>query len=177
MRRRTQRQGFRRKRGEQRRVALQPDDHDLGGFYKGGDGLALFQAHFANGIGGDDGRNPLAAYRNCNLSEQAADLDVGNTPDELIAAADAPKIGAPVGNVSALGCAIEEAVNFFFGDAVMAARGLHRADFLLVDPLFHRGIADPEYLGCVTRREEFGCRHMHSRAGTPKDDRSVARSD
>jgi hypothetical protein len=44
-RRRTQRRGFRSKRGEQRRVALQPDDHDVGGFYKRGDGLAVFQAY------------------------------------------------------------------------------------------------------------------------------------
>jgi hypothetical protein len=28
--------------GEQRRIALQPDDHDLGGFHKGRDGLAFF---------------------------------------------------------------------------------------------------------------------------------------
>jgi hypothetical protein len=53
--------GFRSKRGEHRRIALQPDDHDVSGFYKGGDGLAVFQAYFADGIGGDDGRNPLAA--------------------------------------------------------------------------------------------------------------------
>ncbi len=85
----------------------------------------LFSSAF-RGIGGDDGRNPLAARGNRNLGDQAADLDVGNTPDELVPAADAAKIGAPVGNVSALGCAIEEAVNFFFGDAMMATGCLHR---------------------------------------------------
>jgi hypothetical protein len=117
--RRTQRHGVGSKRGEPRRVALQPDDHGLGGFYKGGDGLAVFQAHFADDIGGDDGRNPLAAHGNRNLGEQAAALDVGNTPDELVPAADAPKIGASVGFISGLACAIEEAVNFSFGDAVL----------------------------------------------------------
>jgi hypothetical protein len=150
-------------------VALQPDDHDLGGFYKGGDGLAVFQAHFADGIGGDDGRNPLAAHGKRNLGEQAADLDVGNTPDELVPAADPAKIGAPTGNVSALGCAIEEAVNFFFRDAVMATGCLHRANLLFVDPLFHGGIADAHDLGGIARREEFGCRIAHA-LGAPSSD-------
>ena len=54
--------GFRSKRGEQRRIALQPDDYDVGGFYKGGDSLVVFQVYFAEGIGGDDGRNPPAAH-------------------------------------------------------------------------------------------------------------------
>jgi hypothetical protein len=63
-------------RKAQQRVALQPDDHDLGGFYNRGDVLALFQAHFADGIGGDDGRNLLATHGNRNLGDQAADPEV-----------------------------------------------------------------------------------------------------
>ena len=150
------------------RVALEADDHDFGGFYKGGDGLAFFQAHFANGIGGDDGGDALAADGEGDLRDQAADFYVSDAADELVAPADAAKIGAAFGNFAVLVRAIEEAVDFFFGDAVVAAGGFYRANFLLVDPLFQRGIADAEDLGGVAWREEFGSRHMDSLEGTPK---------
>jgi hypothetical protein len=41
----------------------------------------------------------------------------------------------------------------------MASGGLHCADFLFVDPLLQRGIADPENLCGFARREEFGWGH------------------
>src|ERR1700677_3648465 len=159
MRRRTQRRAFSSKRGEQRRIALHPDDHDLGGFYQGRDGLAVFQAHFPDGIGGDDGRNPLATDGKRNLGHQAADLDVGNTPDELVPAADASKVRATLRNFLTFRRPIQKSIDFLLRNSVMAARRLHRANLFLIYPLFQCGVADSQYLCSIARREQFVCRH------------------
>src|SRR5271163_5126408 len=144
---------------------LKADDHDFGGFHEGGDRLAFLQAQLAHRIGGDDGSDPLAADGEGHLSDQAADFDVGDAPDELVAAADVAKIAAPFRDVPVLGGAIQEAVHFFFGNAMVAAGGFHGANFLLIDPLFQRGIADSEDLGGVAWGEEFGSGHMDSPSG------------
>jgi hypothetical protein len=79
--------------------------------------------------------------------------------DELVAPADAPKIGAAFGDVAMFGGGTEETVHFFFRNAVVAAGGFHGANFLFVVPLFQRGIADSEDLCGVAGREKFGCRN------------------
>src|ERR1700722_4414604 len=144
---------------------LKPDDHDFGGLHEGGDGLALFQAQFADCIRGDDGGDALAADGKGHLRDEAVNFYVGDAADELIASTDAAKVGAAFGNVGVLVRAIEEAVNFFLGDAVVAARGFYGANFLFVDPLFQRGIADSEDLCSVARREEFRSGHIESPRG------------
>jgi hypothetical protein len=141
---------------------LQPDDHDFGGFYQGSDSLAFFHAQLANRVGGDDGSDSLATDGEGHLGDQAADFDVGDAADELVAAADVSKISAAFGDVSVLGRAIQEAVNFFFGNAMVAAGGFYGANFLFIDPLFQRRIADSEDLCGVAGREEFGCGHNGS---------------
>src|SRR5580704_1320471 len=82
---------------------LQPDDHDFGRLYEGGDGLAFFQAQLANGVGGDDGGNALPSDREGHLRDQAADFDVSDAADELVAAADAAKVCASFGDVAMFG--------------------------------------------------------------------------
>jgi len=39
------------------------DDHYLGGFDQGGDGLTLFQLHFTHGAGRDQGSYQLSSHR------------------------------------------------------------------------------------------------------------------
>ncbi len=39
------------------------DDHHFGGFDQGGDGLTLFQPHFAHGAGRDQGSDQLPSHR------------------------------------------------------------------------------------------------------------------
>ena len=85
---------------------LQPDDHDFGGLHQCGDGLAFFQAQLANRIGGDDGSNALAADGKGHLSDQAVNFYVGDASDQLVAAADAAKVGAAFGDVAMFGGAI-----------------------------------------------------------------------
>ena len=141
---------------------LRPDNHDFSGFHEGGDSLAFFQAKFANGIAGNDGCNALATDGEGHLGYQAVNFYVGDPSDKLVAAADATEIGAAFGNVSVLGGTIQEAVYFLFGNAVVAAGGFHRANFLFVDPLFQGGIADSEDLCGIARREEFRSGHGDS---------------
>src|SRR3984885_1239570 len=141
---------------------LEPDDHDFGGLYQSGDGLAFFQAQFANRVGGDDGGNALAADGEGHLRDQAVNFYVGDTADELVAAADAAKVCASFGDVAVFGGAIQETVHFFFRNAVVAAGGFYGANFLFVDPLFQRGIADSEHLCGVAGREEFRGGHLDS---------------
>jgi hypothetical protein len=66
-------------------------DHDLGGLDEGGGNLPLFQTQLAHCIGCDDGGNVLLTDRESDLREQAVDLDICDTPNELIAPADAAK--------------------------------------------------------------------------------------
>src|SRR5579863_2945933 len=79
------------------REMLEPDDHDFGGLHERRHGLAFFQAQFANRVRGDDGRNALAADGEGDLCDQAVHFYVGDAADELVASADAAKIGAAFG--------------------------------------------------------------------------------
>jgi hypothetical protein len=96
VRQRTQRQGR----------DLQSDDHDFGGLDERGDGLAFFQTQLANGIAGDDGGDALAADGEGDLGDQAVNFYIGDAADELVAAADAAKVGAAFGDVAMFGNAI-----------------------------------------------------------------------
>ena len=134
---------------------LEADDHDFGGLYQGSNGLALFQAQFAHGIGGDDGSDALAADGEGHLRYESVNFYVGDAAHKLVAAADAAKVGAAFGNIGVFIGAIEEAINFFLGDAVVATGGFYRANFLLVDPLFQRGVADANNLRRFAWSKQF----------------------
>ncbi len=138
---------------------LHANDHDFGGLDERGGGVALLETHFSNRIRGDNGGDALAADGEGDLGHQAADLDVQDAADELIAPADATKIGSSLLNRTVFLDAVEEFVNFGFGDTVMAPRRLHRAQLAFIDPLFERGIADAENLRGIARREQLGTIH------------------
>jgi hypothetical protein len=138
---------------------LWPNNHDFCGLDQSGDGLAIFQAHFANRIGGYDRRDSLAADRHGDLGDQAVNLYAGHPADELVAPADSPEVRPSVGNVSALAGSIQKSVHFPLGNAVVPSGSLHAANFLLIDPLLERGITDSKHLGCFPWSEEFGGRH------------------
>ncbi len=64
------------------------EDHDLGGFDEGGYGFSFFEAHFAGGVGGDDGGDDLASDGEADLGEEAFEFEVDDAADELVASAD-----------------------------------------------------------------------------------------
>ena len=88
---------------EEKNERLKPDDHDFGGLHEGGDGLAFFQAQFADCIRGDDGGNALPSDGEGHLRDQAVNFYVGDAADELVASADAAKVCAAFGDVAMFG--------------------------------------------------------------------------
>jgi len=118
------------------------------------------KAHFSNGVGRYGRRDVLPAYRQGHLRHQAADPEVRHPPDQLVAAADRAEIGPALAYVSALRDTVEELVDFFFGNSMVAAGGPDRRELLLVDPLLQSGVANPEYLGSIARGQELGISHF-----------------
>jgi len=122
------------------------EDHDLGGLDQGGDGLALLETHFTDGICGDDGGNALAADGKRDLRHEAHRLDLRNPADELISSTDFAEVGAPLADVAGFGCAVKKLIDLLFRDTMVTASGFDCANLSLVDPLFERGIANAEDL-------------------------------
>jgi len=56
----------------------------------------------------------------------------------LIAAADAPEACAAFAHGSSLLAPIQKFIHLFFGDAMMPARRLHRANLAFINPLLQR---------------------------------------
>ena len=129
------------------------EDHDFRRLDQGGDGLALLEAHFTDGIRGDDRGNALAADGKRDLRHQPHGLDLSDAADELISSTDFAEVGAPLADVSGLGCAVEKLIDLLFWDAMVAAGGFDGTNLSLVDPLFKRGIADAEDLSGFARRK------------------------
>ena len=72
---------------------------------------------------------------------QAADADIDDAADKLIAATDA-LVGDAAFAFVAAARAIEQSIHLSLRNAVMSAGRLYAAQFVAVDPLFDRGIAD-----------------------------------
>lgn len=130
-----------------------PKNHYLGRFDQGGDGLALLQAHLANRVRRDDGRDTLTSDRECYLGHQALSFDIRDPADQLIPSADFAEIVAALAHVAGFGCAIEKLVDLLLWNAMVAAGGLDGSNFAFVDPLFESRIADTQHLGCFARRK------------------------
>ena len=122
---------------------LDANVHDFGGFDEGAGGLAFAELHFARGVGGDDRGNVLIADFEDDLCEQAADFDVGDGADQLIAAADVAEAFAG-GFAGGTGFRFHERIERSLRDAVVAAGSLDGLDGAGEDPLFEGGIADAE---------------------------------
>jgi len=88
-----------------------------------------------------------------DLRHQAHDLDVRDAADELIASADTAESRAALAYFAAVGSPIEKFIDLLLGDTMMTAGGLDGADLAFINPLFERGIADPQDLGGFARRE------------------------
>ena len=130
------------------------EDHDFGGFYQSGGAFAGLEAEFAGSVGSDDGGDVLFADAECDLCEEAAVFDVDDAADELVAAGDFAKFAAARGDVAAFEFFGDEAIDFGFGDTMMAAGSLGGFEFAAVDPLFESGIADAEDVCGFARSEE-----------------------
>src|SRR5579871_256042 len=133
---------------------LDSKDHDFGGFDEGGGAFAGFEAHFAGGVGGDERGDLLFTDAEGDLGEEAVVFDGDDAADELIAAGDFAEGAAAFGDFATFERFGDEAVDFGFGDAMMAAGSFGGFEFAAVDPLFEGGIADTEDVCGFARGEE-----------------------
>jgi hypothetical protein len=96
---------------------------------------------------------------------------MGHAADELVAPADPSKVSSPFGNVPTFARSMEESIDFFFGNAVMTAQSFHRANLLLIDPSFQRGLAHGEnfcYFETVFAAQLSGHRKLGCARTVPK---------
>ena len=128
-------------------------NHYLGRFDQGGDGLALLEAHLANCVRRDNGRNALTANRERHLGHQPLSFDIRDAADQLIPSAHFSEIVAALAHVAGFGCAIQKLVDLLLRNAMVAAGSFDCSNLAFVDPLFERGIADAQDLGRFTGRE------------------------
>src|SRR5437867_2237946 len=104
------------------------DDHHFCGLDQGCCGLSILQLHFPDGSRSDQGCDELASYRQGDLGDKAADTDINDAADQLVAAADALVGDAPFAFVAAAR-AIKQAIDLSLWDAVMSAGRLYAAQF------------------------------------------------
>jgi hypothetical protein len=133
--------------------SLYSKNHYLGRFDQGRDGLALLEAHLANRVRSDNGRDALTANRERHLGHQSLSFDIRDAADQLIPSADFAEIVAALAHVAGFGCAIQKLVDLLLRNAMMAAGGLDGSNFAFVDPLFESRIADAQHLGGFARRK------------------------
>src|SRR5262249_54500997 len=88
------------------------EDHDFCGFDEGGGAFTGFEAHFSGRVGGDERSDVLFADAESDLGEEAAEFNVGDAADELIAAGDFAKFATASGNFAAIEFGGNEAVDF-----------------------------------------------------------------
>ena len=130
-------------------------DHDFGGFDEGGGAVTGLEAKFPGGVRRDDGSDVLLADGERNLGKQAAKFHFKHAADELIASADSAEVAAASFEAAAFEFSGDEAVDFAFGDAVVATGSLDGLNFFAIDPLFEGGIADAQDVGGFARGEKF----------------------
>ena len=102
-------------------LVLRQDDHDFGGLDQRSRDLALLEPQFTDCVGGNDRSNVLFADREGDLGEQSTDLDVGDSPNELIASADAAKSAPTFFDRAGGDDAGQKAIYFCLGNAMMTA--------------------------------------------------------
>jgi len=128
-------------------------NHYLGRFDQGGDGLALLEAHLANRVRSDNGRNALTSDRERHLGHESLSFDIRDPADQLIPSADFAEIVAPLPHVAGFGCAIQKLVDLLLRNTMVAAGGLDGSNLAFVDPLFESRIADAKHLSGFAGRE------------------------
>ena len=135
-----------------RRRRSNTEHHDFRRFDKGGDRFSFFKAHFAGGVGGDDGGDDLAADGEADLGEEAFDFKLDDAADELIAAADRAH-HLTLRGLGTFGFE-EERVELGLGDAVVAAGSFDGLKFAAIDPLLDGGVGDAEAESGIARSEQ-----------------------
>lgn len=123
-------------------LVLRQDDHDFGGLDQRSSDLALLEPQFTDCVGGNDRSNVLFADREGDLGEQSTDLDVGDSPDELIASTDAAKSAPSFFDRARGDDAGQKAIYFCLGNAMMTANGLNALELAPIDPLLQRAVTD-----------------------------------
>ncbi len=101
----------------------------------------------------------LAADGESDLGHEAIDFDLNDAADELVAARNFAEVFAAGGDRLFVAGTVEEAVEFGFGDAVVAAGGFDGFDFLFVDPLLESGVTDAEDFRGLARGNELRSFH------------------
>jgi len=138
------------------RPNLSAEDHYFRGLYERSGGVANPEAHFIDGVGGDDCSDGLPADGKRDLRHESVGFDLRDAPNKLVAPADAAEGLAAFGNRTSFGFAIQELVNFWLRYAVVASGGLHGVNLAFVNPLFQRGVTDTEDLGRFARGVQSG---------------------
>ncbi len=127
------------------------EDHHFGRLDECGRDLAFLEAHFTDGVGGNDGSNMLVSDGEGHLGKESARLDVDHAAHKLVAPADPPEIAATLSDVEPRRNAVKKTVDFRLRHAVVTASGFDGAEFPLVNPLLEGWIADAQDLGGLAR--------------------------
>src|SRR5262249_25246372 len=104
----------------------------------------LLQIQITGGVARDDRSNNLTADLDADLREQAVVAHLSDLAEKLVAAADgvqADRLSPRFALIST-----DETLDLTFGNAMVAARGLHRFDLAVVNPLLERLVADAHKL-------------------------------
>ena len=141
-------------------VGSDAEDHDFGGFDEGGGAFAGLEAHFAGGVGGDERSDMLFTDAERNLGEETVVFYSDDAADKLIAARDFAEGATAFRDVAAFERFGDEAVDFGFRDAVMAAGSFGGFEFAAVDPLLEGGVTDAED-DCGFARSEKSLHEFH----------------
>ena len=96
----------------------------------------------------------LLADAESDLGEEAAEFYFDDAADELIASGDFAKGATARTDFAAIEFLRNQAINFGFGDAMVAARSFGGFEFATVNPLLESGIADAEDVCRFARGEE-----------------------
>src|SRR5437667_370229 len=130
-------------------------NHDFSGFDQRGGQVAGLQAQFPCRVRRDNRSDALLADGEFYLGQQSAEFHAHHAADELIPAADSAEVAAAPAHGAPRQFFRQQPVNFALRDAMVSAGGFRRLDFFLVDPLLQSGIADPQDIGRLARRQQI----------------------
>jgi len=107
--------------------------------------------HLAGGIGSDDRCNALISDGEDDFGEEAANFDLYDLSDELIASADLAKTFS---RLLRLRCGLKEGSERASRYKVMTAGRFHARQLARENPLFDRRVAKAEFGRCFAGLEE-----------------------
>src|SRR5215831_3041625 len=132
---------------------LPPNNHHFCGFDERIYRHAFLQIQITGGVARDDRSDRLTADLDADLREQAVVAHFDDLAEKLIAAADGVQADRLPLRFTLI--APYEAFDLAPRDAMVSARGLHRFDLAVVNPLLERRVADAHKLRGIMQSEQF----------------------